>query len=51
MVEEILMRSSKIKWAEPWFVITLSEVGKEPEVIFTGNLEYALELAKEWETK
>lgn len=45
------MRLSKIEWNDPWFVITLSEEGKESEVIFTGNLEYALDLANEWENK
>lgn len=43
------MRLSKIEQDGEWYCITLSQEGKEPEVIFTGNLEYALDLANEWE--
>lgn len=43
------MRLSKIERDGIWFKITLSQDGMESEVIFTGNLEYALDLANEWE--
>jgi hypothetical protein len=46
---EIDMRLSKIERDGEWFKITLSQDGIEPEVVFTGNLEYALDLANEWE--
>jgi len=43
------MRLSKIEFDGIWYVITLSQEGNEPEVIFTGNFERALDLANEWE--
>ena len=43
------MRLSKIERDGEWFKIILSQEGIEPVVIFTGNLEYALDVANEWE--
>jgi hypothetical protein len=43
------MRLSKIEFDGVWYMITLSQDSNEPEVVFTGNLEYALDLANEWE--
>ena len=42
------MRLSKIQFDGTWYTITLSE-GDKVDVIFTGNLQYAMDLANEWE--